>query len=71
MITNYSSLSINEKINLRSGFDVAIARESGVYNRFAECVKLTSVNTNACQRVYDIDRFYCSLRTLRNKLGRF
>jgi len=60
----YSSLSINEKINLRSGFDIAVARESGVYNRFAECVGLKKVNTNICQQEYNIDRFYCSLRTL-------
>ena len=61
---DYNSLSINEKINLRSGFDVAVAQESGVYNRFAKCVHLQKINTNCCQRVYDIDRFYCSSRTL-------
>ena len=63
-LVSYSELSINERINLRSGFDIATARESGVYNRFAQCIALKSVNTNACQREYNIDRFYCSLRTL-------
>ena len=66
MITNYFSLSLNERINLRSGFDIAVARESGVYNRFAKCVSM-QVNTKACQREYGIDRFYCSLRTLLHK----
>ena len=62
--TNYHSLSVNERINLRSGFDIAVAKESGIYNRFAKCIHLTKINTNCCQQEYDIDRFYCSLRTL-------
>lgn len=59
----YLSLSIHERINLRSGWDVAVARETGKYNRFVESATFKSINKNCCQEVYDIDRGYCSLRT--------
>lgn len=65
MITSYNNLTIHEKINLRSGFDIAVARESGKYNRFAECLSFNKINTNACQKVYNIDRGYYSHRTLK------
>ena len=62
-LVSYSELSVNERINLRSGFDIAVARESGDYNRFNKCITMTNLNRNCCQKVYDIDRFYISLRT--------
>ena len=60
---SYLDLSINERINLRSGFDIAVARESGTYNRFNRSRNMTKLNKNCCQIVYNIDRFWCSLRT--------
>lgn len=63
-LVSYQELSINERINLRSGFDIAVARESGVYNRFNKCLKMGALNKNCCSKVYGIDRFWCSLRTL-------
>lgn len=60
---SYFDLTINERINLRSGWDIAVARESGTYNRLRECTKMKKLNRNCCQKVYDIDRFYCSSRT--------
>lgn len=65
-LVSYSDLSINERINLRSGFDIAVARESGTYNRFNHCINMTNLNKNCCQRTYNIDRFWCSLRTNRS-----
>ena len=62
-LVSYSDLSVNERINLRSGFDIAVARESGTYNRFNRSRSLTNLNKNCCQIVYNIDRFWCSLRT--------
>lgn len=64
-LVSYSELSINERINLRSGFDIAVARESGTYNRFNHSRMITELNKNCCQNVYDIDRFWCSARTKR------
>lgn len=61
----YKQLTINERINLRSGFDIAIATERKI-NRFMTCISMTELNRNCCQRVYDIDRFYISLRTKYN-----
>lgn len=62
-LVSYSELSVNERINLRSGFDIAVARESGTYNRFNRSRNMTKLNKNCCQKVYNIDRFWCSLRT--------
>lgn len=58
----YSELTINERINFRSGWDIAVARENGSYNRFAKCIK-SVIPIACCERVYNIDRFYTSLRT--------
>ena len=61
---NYKELSINERINLRSGFDVAIAYEKqGKECRIKECASMQHLNRNCCQEVYNIDRVYVSLRT--------
>ena len=65
-LVSYLELSVNERINLRSGFDIAVARESGEYNRLNRCINMTNLNRNCCQKVYDIDRFYISLRTKSN-----
>ena len=62
----YLALTIHERINYRSGFDIAVARESGTYNRFAKSIQCDNLAKKISQREYDIDRFYCSLRT-RNK----
>ena len=62
-LVSYSELSVNERINLRSGFDIAVARESETYNRFNRSRNMTKLNKNCCQKVYNIDRFWCSLRT--------
>lgn len=67
MITSvYRALSVNERINLRSGFDIATAGENGNYNRLVESTKIADavIAKKISQRVYNIDRFYCSLRTL-------
>lgn len=70
-LVSYSELSVNERINLRSGFDIAVAQESGTYNRFNKSRNMIKLNKNCCQNVYNIDRFYCSLRTNRtNRINR-
>ena len=62
---DYKDLSIHERINLRSGFDVAVASEKrGETSRIGKCVSMNNLNRNCCQEEYDIDRFYVSLRTL-------
>ena len=61
----YLSLSLDERINYRSGWDIAVARESGTYNRFVESATVTGDVKKCAQKVYDIDRFYISLRTKR------
>lgn len=58
----YKQLTINEKINLKSGFDIAVAHESKM-TRLMRCMTMTNINKNCCQKVYDIDRFYISART--------
>lgn len=63
----YTDLSINERINLRSGFDIAVAHESGKYNRFNKCVKMSYIIKSCCQQQYDIDRVFVSLRTKLQK----
>lgn len=60
----YKQLTINEKINLKSGFDIAVANESKM-TRLMRCMTMTNINKNCCQKVYDIDRFYISARTKR------
>ena len=50
---SYNELTINEKINLRSGFDVAVANERK-RNRFMRCINMTNINRNCCQKVYDL-----------------
>lgn len=62
----YLALTIHERINYRSGFDIAVAHESGTYNRFSTSIRCGATAKKMSQREYDIDRFYCSLRT-RNK----
>lgn len=61
----YKQLTINEKINLKSGFDIAVANESKM-TRLMRCMTMTNINKNCCQKVYDIDRFYISARTKRH-----
>lgn len=60
----YSELTINERINFRSGWDIPVACESGTCNRFRRCVK-SLVPTNCVKEVYNIDRFFRSMRTRR------
>ena len=62
---SYNELTLNEKINLKSGFDIAVARENGKYNRLKKSMNMTNINRNCCKRVYSIDRFYISSRTKR------
>lgn len=64
-IVSYFDLTINERINLRSGWDIDVAHESKDYNRLKRCTEMKKINRNCCQKVYNIDRFYCSLRTCR------
>jgi hypothetical protein len=66
-LVSYSELSVNERINLRSGFDIAVARESGTYNRFNVSRNMTKLNKNCCQKVYDIDRCWGSTRSYVSK----
>lgn len=62
---DYKELSIHERINLRSGFDVPLDSEKrGETSRIEECVSMHNLNRQCCQEVYNIDRFYWSLRTL-------
>lgn len=61
----YLSLSIDERINYRSGWDIAVAYESGTYNRFVRSATVSSDVKKCAQKVYDIDRFYISSRTKR------
>ena len=58
----YKQLTINEKINLKSGFDIAVANESKM-TRLMYCMIMTNINKNCCQKVYNIDKFYISART--------
>lgn len=60
----YSDLTIHERINFRSAWDIAVACESGSYNRLRSCVG-EYIPIACCQQVYDIDRFYRSARTCR------
>ena len=60
----YKQLTINEKINLKSGFDIAVAHESKM-TRLMHCMTMTNINKNCCQKVYNIDKFYISARTKR------
>lgn len=61
----YLSLSLDERINYRSGWDIAVMYESGKYNRFIESATVSSDVRKYAQKVYDIDRFYISPRTIR------
>lgn len=58
----YSELTINERINFRSGWDIPVACESGTCNRFSKSIR-SIVPIECCKQVYDIDRFFMSLRT--------
>jgi hypothetical protein len=66
---NYFDLSIHERINLRSGFDIPVAYEGKrdyrgkLITRFADCIDMKYLRKVACSREYNIDRFYISLRT--------
>lgn len=66
---NYFSLSIHERINLRSGFCIPIAYEGKkdytgkLITRFSKCIDMKYLRKTVCSREYDIDRFYISLRT--------
>ena len=61
---NYSELSIHQKINYRSGWNIVIAYEglphgtNPCYCRFTECVLSGPIPVRCCERVYDIDRGY-------------
>lgn len=61
----YLSLSLDERINYRSGWDIAVAYESGTYNRFVKSATVSGDVRKCAQQVYDIDRFYISPRTIR------
>lgn len=61
----YKQLTINEKINLKSCFDIAVACESK-RTRLMCCITMININKNCCQKVYDIDKFYISARTKRH-----
>lgn len=61
----YLSLSLDERINYRSGWDIAVAYESGTYNRFVRSATVTNDVKRCAQKVYNIDRFWRSPRTLR------
>ena len=61
---SYNDLTINERINYRSGWDVAVAYEGGNRTRFAKCQNVVLRNKNCCQEDYGLDRFKFSMRTL-------
>ena len=58
----YKQLTINEKINLKSGFDIAVVYERKI-TRLMRCMAMTNINKNCCQKVYNVDKFYISART--------
>lgn len=71
----YSELSIHEKINYKSGWDIAIAHEGEIrkdgkrYCKMQKCLD-NLINTNICQRDYNGEqrhRFLQGGRTLYNK----
>lgn len=63
----YRSMSIHQKINVRSGFDVATACESGKHCRYAISIRVQSLGIG--HRVYSIDDFYISPRKKQNRYG--
>lgn len=63
----YRSLSIHQKINVRSGFDVATAYESGENCRYIHSIQIQS--TKIGNVVYGIDNFYISPRRGLNRYG--
>lgn len=52
----YLELSINERINLRSGFNCAKARISNTYNRLRMSTEVGKCAKKISQRVYNIDK---------------
>lgn len=65
---SYKEATINERINYKSGWDIAIAHEGEIrdgkpYCRLSRCLKY-GINPKAATQVYNIDRCYRSLRTL-------
>lgn len=67
----YFDLSIHERINLRSGFDIPIAEEGKrhyngkLITRFAYCIDMKGLSRKICLKEYNIDRCYISFRTKR------
>lgn len=75
-MAKYTELNINQKINFKSGWDIAIAREGTidkngkVYCKIARCIGATNINTSYCNQDYnDIQkhRFFNGGRTLIKK----
>ena len=57
---NYTELNINQRINLKSGWDIAISYEGqkGIipnrpYCKLARCMSETDIPLNICQRDYN------------------
>ena len=64
---DYFKAALNQRINYKSGFDIAVAYEGELRNgkpycRLSHCLKY-GINPNAANEVYSIDRGYYSTRT--------
>lgn len=58
----YQELTLNQRINFKSGYDIAVKYESKRC-RLAKAISWTNIPIACCSQVYDIDRFQVSLRT--------
>ena len=67
---SYSNLTINQKINYKSGWDIAISREGeNGYCKMQKCIK-ANVPFNSCLQDYSgrqKRRFFNGERTLHNR----
>lgn len=58
-MAKYTELSINQKINYKSGWDIAIAQEGTVdkdgkvYCKLTKCISATNINISCCERDYN------------------
>lgn len=74
-MAKYTELNINQKINFKSGWDIAIAREGiiengKVYCKMAICISATNINASYCDKDYNNEqkhRFFNGGRNLIKK----
>lgn len=58
-MAKYTELSINQKINYKSGWDIAIAKEGAinndgkVYCKLTKCISATNINISCCEQDYN------------------